>query len=442
MIELLLEVGADVNAQDGKSYGYSCPLGYAVHKRDQKLVGKLLELGADPDSLSGQFGTVLRSAVSSGETEIATLLIENGADVNLNDSDFGSPIYAAARGKRENMIKLLLEAGADPSGGNGSPLAAACSSGKIHIVQMILDAGVDPLMQKDIPGYALQEAAQWGHLDICKLLISKGVDINTQGGENGYASLSLLQENTDQIHRNALRAALANRHTAYNGSTNTTITYLLSAGANVNAPPSGIHISTLAAAVYSSHGDFVDKLLAAGAEINTHSVELGTALIQAARYSAVKRTFQLLDAGADPLLLGGRWGSALHAAAHCADVEVVIRLIDVHGVSPDLVAGRYGPVIQAACNPAGDVDYMRVLRALLERGADVNARGGKYDTALQCAAKHGLLDACKLLLENGAEVDLKGGKFGDAMTAAREKKHWHVSNFLEWCKKKEHTCTS
>jgi ankyrin repeat protein len=77
------------------------------------------------------------------------------------------------------------------------------------------------------------------------------------------------------------------------------------------------------------------------------------------------------------------------------------------------------------------VDYKSVLRVLLERKANVNAVGGKYGTALQCASKHGLVDAVQLLLEHGADPAISGGKFGSALDAAREKKHWHVFDVLE-----------
>jgi ankyrin repeat protein len=248
-------------------------------------------------------------------------------------------------------------------------------------------------------------------------------------------------------HSNPLRAALVNWH-GRPDATISTVQYLLSAGANLNAPPSGDYVSTLAAAVWYGYGNLIDALLAADSDINAHNPELGTALIASARHPASAHTLKLLEHGANPHLTGGRWGSAIHAAAQSGNPEVVEWLLDL-GVSSNLVAGRYGYVLQAACNPqdflyyvdyidyVGRVDYMgRVdcmgcIRILLARGAEINARGGKYETALQCAAMHGKLPAVRLLIEHGADPTIRGGKYGSASRAAKEEKHWHVYNYLE-----------
>jgi ankyrin repeat protein len=73
-----------------------------------------------------------------------------------------------------------------------------------------------------------------------------------------------------------------------------------------------------------------------------------------------------------------------------------------------------------------------VVRLLLANGADVNARGGHYGTALQAAAAGGQLEAVKLLLQHGADPLAAGGKFGSALEAALggEQPHHHVANYL------------
>jgi ankyrin repeat protein len=76
-----------------------------------------------------------------------------------------------------------------------------------------------------------------------------------------------------------------------------------------------------------------------------------------------------------------------------------------------------------------------VVRLLLANGADVNARGGHYGTALQAAAAGGKLEAVKLLLQHGADPLAAGGKFGSALEAAQsalggKQPHYHVANYL------------
>ena len=58
------------------------------------------------------------------------------------------------------------------------------------------------------------------------------------------------------------------------------------------------------------------------------------------------------------------------------------------------------------------------MKQLLENGAEVNAKGGEYGSALQAASFRGDKAIVKLLLENGAEVNAKGGEYGNALQAA------------------------
>jgi ankyrin repeat protein len=60
---------------------------------------------------------------------------------------------------------------------------------------------------------------------------------------------------------------------------------------------------------------------------------------------------------------------------------------------------------------------------LLEKGANVNAHGGKCGTALQAASVHGQEATVALLLKKGADVNSQGGEYGNALQAASYCKH-------------------
>lgn len=59
-----------------------------------------------------------------------------------------------------------------------------------------------------------------------------------------------------------------------------------------------------------------------------------------------------------------------------------------------------------------------VTHALINDGADVNAQGGRYGSALQAAARSDNETVIKLLLDAGADVNAQGGYFGNALQAA------------------------
>ena len=111
---------------------------------------------------------------------------------------------------------------------------------------------------------------------------------------------------------------------------------------------------------------------------------------------------------------------AFHDACYRGHEEVMECLLDA-GADFRQVGSRigwHGYALQAACM-SKRLD-LGVVRRLLERGADVNAVDGDWDTPLQVASgrNSGKIDLVKLLLEHGAEVNALGGMHGNALQAA------------------------
>ncbi|KAF8854030.1 ankyrin [Acephala macrosclerotiorum] len=65
----------------------------------------------------------------------------------------------------------------------------------------------------------------------------------------------------------------------------------------------------------------------------------------------------------------------------------------------------------------------KLVSLLLEKGADVNAQGGHYGSALQAASANGHEAIVALLLEKGADVNAQGGHYGSALQAASANGH-------------------
>lgn len=62
----------------------------------KKIVEILIEVGADVNGGDGVFGSALQAAAFSGNEEIAEILIKAGADVNATGGNYGSALQAAA----------------------------------------------------------------------------------------------------------------------------------------------------------------------------------------------------------------------------------------------------------------------------------------------------------------------------------------------------------
>jgi hypothetical protein len=111
MVPLIIEAGADVNAQDARG---RTPLMAAVQSRDLATLRALIESGADVNARDKMQSTaLLRSAGAFGQLELVRLLLAEGADVNVQDNNGMTPLMWAARWGDAVRVQALLDAGAD-----------------------------------------------------------------------------------------------------------------------------------------------------------------------------------------------------------------------------------------------------------------------------------------------------------------------------------------
>jgi hypothetical protein len=142
------------------------------------LIDLLCDYGADA-------GGALQATVLHGEFEAARALISRGARVTL-------PI-AAAMGKLDDAIRLLPSAdGPD----RHLALALAAQYGHVEIVRLLLDAGEDPNRYNPPGGHShstpLHQAALAGHEAVVRLLVERGArldlkDVLWHGTPAGWA---------------------------------------------------------------------------------------------------------------------------------------------------------------------------------------------------------------------------------------------------------------
>ncbi|KAJ7658303.1 hypothetical protein DFH06DRAFT_1044776 [Mycena polygramma] len=72
------------------------------------------------------------------------------------------------------------------------------------------------------------------------------------------------------------------------------------------------------------------------------------------------------------------------------------------------------------------IAYIEGVEILLDHGADVNAAGGIYGSALQAAAWYGHVDIVRILLGHGADMNTAGRIYGSALEAAACYSHAHI----------------
>jgi hypothetical protein len=143
------------------------------------LIDLLCDHGADPDS------AIVKTAFLN-EMEAVQALIGHSAQINL-------PV-SAALGRIEDFRRLLPKSDADA---RHLALALAAQFGQLEILRLLLDAGEDPNRYNPPGGHShstpLHQAAGNGHLDAVKLLVERGArldarDILFHGTPAGWAN--------------------------------------------------------------------------------------------------------------------------------------------------------------------------------------------------------------------------------------------------------------
>ena len=109
--EALLSGKADVRAQDDQN---RCALSLASENPavSPDVLERLIDAGADPDTLSNGLETPLMAACRADNLPAVRALLRRGADIGLRDQRLWTPLFfAAASGASADLIRLLAASG-------------------------------------------------------------------------------------------------------------------------------------------------------------------------------------------------------------------------------------------------------------------------------------------------------------------------------------------
>ncbi len=165
---LLCLAAVSIQLLPAKSFAVqsNLPLDQAARDGNVAEVGRLLQLGADPNGVNKWGLTPLTGASSIGaetaaHTEIVRLLLANGADVNRRAAMGTTALNEAAFAGNEATVGVLIEAGAavnDAKNNGWTPLHSAAAQGFTPIVQLLLQHGANPEL-KNSHGQSPQDLA-------------------------------------------------------------------------------------------------------------------------------------------------------------------------------------------------------------------------------------------------------------------------------------------
>lgn len=183
MVKLLLDKGARVDHRDNQGRTALMKLANrSPNSTDDAVL--LLAAGADVNAWTPEFGTALHLACQARQlhSALVLLLLDRGADVNKRRGGGQTVLHIASGRGLYELAKLFLENGADKnlSSISGTPLGAACRWGHMNVVRLLLDEGAEVNAHCGEYGSALVAAVIWGNGSIVKLLLDHGADPNAR----------------------------------------------------------------------------------------------------------------------------------------------------------------------------------------------------------------------------------------------------------------------
>lgn len=462
-----LEAGSDVNARgpDGTT-----ALIWAAYNGDAALVERLIKAGADVDAQNEFGSSALSEAAIGGYTDIVAALLEGNADANITNPEGETPLMAVARTGNVAAATALLDAGAN-----------------VNAIEL----------------WGQQSALMWAaaqkHPAMIKLLIARGADVDARGAVRNWERKVIREPRPKDMNQGGFTPLL---YAAREGCIECA-KELVAGGADLDLPDPH-RVTPLNLALLNLHFDFAAYLIEAGADVNKWDLYGRSPLYVAADMStlpvmgngamvvlpsmdklkAIDVARLLLDKGANvnaqlkrrppyrnvPQDRGGdsilSFGATpLLRAARAGDTPMV-ELLLAHGALVDLPSNQgVTPLMAAAGVEFGlrvtrgrnrtEEGVLSTMRALVDAGADVNARmltepqgqsaahllvieqrlsDYRYDyrgrqvpspraiphrTALHGAAMKGFTPIVKFLAENGADLYAKDANGRTALDLAR-----------------------
>jgi ankyrin repeat protein len=343
------------------------PLHWAVYRDDAAAVRSLIASGADVKATT-RVGAItpLSLACTNGDAAVIELLLKAGADVKAATTDGATPLMLAAASGSADAVKVVLDHGADvnakESAHGQTALMFAAAKNRAAVIELLLKNGADSAVTSTVEKLARPRVDEDGNpLPAAPAGGGRGGGGGRAGGGLGGQARGASATIMGGMTAMLLAAREGNMEAAR---------ALLTGGADINQPSASDKTSPLVIAITNGHYDLAKFLLDHGADPNLATVDGLTPL-----YDAEDTEWAEVGWGPNPITLQER------------------------------------------------VTYLDLMKALLEHGANPNARlikplwfrptshnqewvDKKGATAFWRAAQSSDVAAMRLLKEHGADTNL------------------------------------
>ncbi len=441
------------------------PVADAARRGDATALRTLLAQGADVNASHGDGMTALHWAADRGDEAMISMLVLAGANVSaVTRIGQYTPLHLAARAGSPAAVGALLKAQASVSArtstGGVTPLHLAATAGDTAVMTLLLDKGAEiNAKESEWEQTPLIFAASADRLDAVRLLIARGADVKVKTKAIDMTVFGAQSRQAQTLQRQVLQSAVARgaepTPSQMQGAIEAAREFYVSG--KLPEPPAagggraGGAVPDAAAAPGRGAGGAggpdaaVPPVTAGNQETPLPNISAKgglSALHHAVRQGYLATSIALLAAGAlkdektgdghSPLLvalINGQFDVAMELIRRGADVNLSS---DSHGVTPlwATINARWQPRTrfpQPQEMDAQKADYFIVMQALLDKGADVNARirvhpwymvytdcgnancglsNSAGATAFWRAAYGTDVDAMRFLVKNGADPNI------------------------------------
>jgi ankyrin repeat protein len=183
--EILLDSGADVNAESDAYGGGSTTLGLvatSIHPQragvQLALLQTLLDRGAriEQPSAAGNGQSIIKGCIANGQPRAAEFFATLGVPLDLEG--------AAALGRLDLVASYFDENGARRPHATRKQMESAflyaCSYGRKEVVELLLEKGVDASLHNAGGQTGLHWAAYGAHVDVVELLLRAGSPVDVK----------------------------------------------------------------------------------------------------------------------------------------------------------------------------------------------------------------------------------------------------------------------
>lgn len=370
----------------------------------------------DPEELQRMNEQLIKAAWDN-DVARARQLVQAGADVNHADDTQQSAYLIAASEGYVDLLDLTLRNGAEINAKDsydGTALIRAAERGHADVVGRLVQAGIDLDHVNNLGWTALHEAVVLGDdgpdaADTVRVLVAAGADISIEAGRDGKAAL-------EHAEARGFDAIVSTLRTAADEVTDAD--------------------QQLLRAAASGDADSAAAALRGGADLETRDTNRRTPLLLAVTDDHLETARLLVHLGADPDALDGQHDTPWLVTGVTGSVPMAELLLSV---DPDLtVRNRYGGLSIIPASERGHADYVervarteidldhindlgwtalleavilgegsdrwqRVVRSLLEHGADPSIADRDGITPLQHARNRGFTEIAHLLERHSIE---------------------------------------